>query len=203
MRPLSHRKDALRQVLQDWGVEAGEGLEAQFLPLVVPTVVVDDASAYTQRLWPSFMGNGTQGAVAAVYSAVGLFAATRPIHVVLADIIPGASNVGMLLTRTDIRTANQGGGVFGVGAGTLRGLGAFTAQLLTGTHVTAGLSGVRIYDSGATHWVRSRVGERSIELDVGEYLWFHNETVNIALSAMVLGYECLYRYQAPRVPALT
>ncbi len=192
------RYNKLLQVLRDWGYENQEpGATPRFVDSLQPVIIVDDASEYIARTWPGYLDLGSQAAVAAVYSLVGLQAQTQPLLVEIAEVMSHGSNSVVLIKGvTDLRTANQA--TSATSTGWNRGQAAQDALVLTGT-TTVAPAGFRAWaqvDALRTGYL-STGGVSGVLLRPFEFLWMGSTVVNVALGINFVWSECQYQLIDP------
>ncbi len=149
------------------------------LPEITPVVIADDLSIAMTRTRPTFQGNATQAAVAAVFSTIGIQAGTQPVVIRQAQVQdPAAGDCFAMLAAATLITANAGTWA----AGGLTRQGASVAVLPTGTAAAATV-GYRVWDEGDAQF--NQLGDTifPLVLRTGEFFFFQQGTANLALSA--------------------
>ncbi len=173
---------------REYGLSDESGIPA-LLPIVVPTVSIDDCSEFAARTYPTYYGLASMAATAAVYGLVGLQAGTRPILVKqFTNYRVDATALRIFTSSVDPRTANQATGTLVRGMD--RGGGGRTASVFTGT-TAALIYGWSVYDLTTT-----TENEIETNLDLllrpGESIWMVGGVVNIIIGATFRWVECTY-----------
>lgn len=204
------KTEPARQLLADYGYQGNADQPSALPPIVpaiVPVLVVDDGSEYSERAWPWCAWQSGQAGVAALYSACAIHATTRPIIVRNAITVPKSDHDTYYLPSSqDIRTGNQAVSTPPAHAGCKRGASAWSAQLLKGTTAAAYLGGLQLTENAnyADGFMSTTVvpgmsaPQRGVLLLPGEYLWVLS---NVAQTTINVGWEwqeCCYRLTAPK-----
>jgi len=189
-----HYTKSFASFARDYGIQEGSGLPALHEG-VVPVAIVDEASGFVERTWPTYTVELTQAAVAAVYGIVSIQAGQNPVLIEYAEARPHATTDVFGITGTvDLRTANTG---TLAPTGLSRGA-TLTAAALSGTTTVApGAAAGWILMVSAGTAPAYKAPFNGLILRPGEYLTFGALIVNLLLTVGVRFTEFLYALPGP------